>query len=173
MAQIMADKKATTVKANPTKRFFVEMLTRDIELQDAILDLLDNCVDGILRSTKDKHGKRDSQPYRGYWARITLNEKKFQIVDNCGGIPLALAKHYGFIISKGFKVHVNGTEVQPKPLSLLWSDPKKVPKDKVLSPYIYQATIDGVEVRLAVGMYKPIPSEDELDEEQVTRRTKE
>src|SRR5260221_2749831 len=100
MAQIMGDKKPTTVKANPTKRFFVEMLTRDIELQDAILDLLDNCVDGILRSTKDKHGKRDSQPYRGYWARITLNEKKFQIVDNCGGIPLALAKKYAFMMGR-------------------------------------------------------------------------
>ena len=37
-------------QASPAKRFFVEMLTRDIELADAILDLLDNCVDGALRS---------------------------------------------------------------------------------------------------------------------------
>ncbi|MBS0481598.1 MAG: hypothetical protein JSR96_05480 [Proteobacteria bacterium] len=38
-----------TARASPTKAFFVRMLTRDIELQDAILDLLDNCLDGILR----------------------------------------------------------------------------------------------------------------------------
>ena len=35
--------------AHPTKRFFVEMLVRDIELKDALLDLLDNCVDGVMR----------------------------------------------------------------------------------------------------------------------------
>ena len=39
-------------QASPAKRFFVEMLTRDIELADAILDLLDNCVDGALRRIK-------------------------------------------------------------------------------------------------------------------------
>ena len=30
-----------TVDSSPTKEFFVEMLTRDIDLTDAILDLLD------------------------------------------------------------------------------------------------------------------------------------
>ena len=50
----MAEEKRVigTAVASPTKQFFVNMLTRDIELQDAILDLLDNCVDGILRSQK-------------------------------------------------------------------------------------------------------------------------
>ncbi len=38
------------VNASPVKSFFVYMLTRDIKLEEAILDLLDNCVDGILRS---------------------------------------------------------------------------------------------------------------------------
>ena len=28
------------------------MLTRDIELSDAILDLLDNCLDGVVRQKK-------------------------------------------------------------------------------------------------------------------------
>lgn len=39
------------IAAFPAKRFFVEMLTRDIELSDSILDLLDNCLDGVLRKT--------------------------------------------------------------------------------------------------------------------------
>lgn len=36
--------------AIPHKRFFLEMFTRDISLQDCILDLIDNSVDGIIRS---------------------------------------------------------------------------------------------------------------------------
>ena len=54
----MVNKKTTTkqyphVPGDPVKSFFVEMLTRDIELEDAILDLLDNCVDGILRKKRN------------------------------------------------------------------------------------------------------------------------
>ena len=41
----MADK----ANGTPTKDFFVDMLTRDIDLNDAILDLLDNCLDGAIR----------------------------------------------------------------------------------------------------------------------------
>jgi hypothetical protein len=32
-------------EANPTKAFFVRMITRDISLADCILDLIDNSVD--------------------------------------------------------------------------------------------------------------------------------
>ena len=34
--------------AMPTKDFFVRMITRDISLEDCILDLIDNCLDGAL-----------------------------------------------------------------------------------------------------------------------------
>jgi hypothetical protein len=34
------------ISAEPTKSFFVDMLTRDIALEQAILDLVDNSVDG-------------------------------------------------------------------------------------------------------------------------------
>ncbi|MHC2318843.1 hypothetical protein ACVIHC_005889 [Bradyrhizobium diazoefficiens] len=73
-----------SVSASPTKKFFVEMLTRDIELGDAILDLLDNCIDGILRSKKNSSKKK---PYAGFFASITANKDLFEIKDNCGGIP--------------------------------------------------------------------------------------
>ncbi len=81
----MATKTYEDVDATPVKSFFVEMLTRDIELSDAMLDLLDNCVDGILRSTKIN--KRSNTPYAGYKAEITFNNDHFMIHDNCGGIP--------------------------------------------------------------------------------------
>ena len=35
-----------TIDGNPTKKFFIEMITRDISIEDAIIDLLDNSIDG-------------------------------------------------------------------------------------------------------------------------------
>lgn len=81
----MAADEAETIWGGPTKRFFVSMLTRDIELRDAILDLVDNCVDGATRQMKGK--LRGVRPYEGFHAKLTLNGKSFDISDNCGGIP--------------------------------------------------------------------------------------
>lgn len=87
----------STISAKPAKRFFVEMLTRDIELADAILDLLDNSVDGALRANAARGGALDRQrPFEGYWAHITLDKDHFVISDNCGGIPYTVARDYAF-----------------------------------------------------------------------------
>lgn len=67
------------------------MLTRDIRLEDAILDLLDNCVDGVLRSGL----KEGEQRYAGFKAEIEFNSMSFSISDNCGGIPWSL-RDYAF-----------------------------------------------------------------------------
>jgi len=75
------------VNAHPVKGFFVSMLTRDITLGDAILDLLDNCIDGVLRNKAMGTG---SEPYSGFYANITFSKNEFSIVDNCGGIPWSL-----------------------------------------------------------------------------------
>lgn len=73
------------------------MLTRDIELEDAILDLLDNCVDGAVRTnSKKKRAPAANSIYQGYWAEITLSKDKFSIKDNCGGIPADVAREYAF-----------------------------------------------------------------------------
>lgn len=76
--------KLTELNADPAKAFFVQMLTRDLTLEDAILDLLDNCVDGALRATK---GKKKEQQFGGFYAEILLTDRRFSIQDNCGGIP--------------------------------------------------------------------------------------
>lgn len=271
-----------TLVANafPAKSFFVTMLTRDIELADAILDLLDNCVDGIIRTKWSNDDPNSvSKPYEGYKAEIELSGDFFRIKDNCGGIPREIAekyafvmgrkdqrdsnlptvgmygigmkralfkmgayskvtsqtdeatfeveitpdwlksdenwelpivlidkttedngttievsqlydgisssfsnrdgfvdtfrdmvaKHYSFIINKGFSIEINGVKVNPVPMQLLL----EIDGDREsLSPYIYEANIDGVSVLLEVGLYRPTPSEDELDEEQVMKRTK-
>jgi hypothetical protein len=84
------------VEASPAKAFFVEMITRDIELQDAILDLLDNCIDGVRRLGKTK----GEHPYRGYHAYIHFSEEEFSIEDNCGGIPYDIARKYAFMMGR-------------------------------------------------------------------------
>ncbi len=78
------------VDARPEKEFFVSMLTRDIELGDAILDLLDNCLDGVHR-TLDRRGSvpvaDESRLFEGFGADLNISAEEFSIQDNCGGIP--------------------------------------------------------------------------------------
>lgn len=87
-----------TADATPTKRFFVEMLVRDIELKDALLDLLDNCVDGVMRSPR--HGANPEHPYDGFGASIEFDANSFTITDNCGGIPFDLAVNSAFRLGR-------------------------------------------------------------------------
>ena len=80
-----------TVDSSPTKEFFVEMLTRDIDLTDAILDLLDNCLDGVLRKSGNANIKKDFD-YSGYVANIQIRNDCFIIQDNCIFYSLKLKK---------------------------------------------------------------------------------
>ena len=83
--------------ANPEKRFFIALLTRDIALDDAILDLIDNSVDSLVRS-KNIDFNRDfikDEPEQGdvlSEIRINFTSKTFKIEDNCGGITFEHAE---------------------------------------------------------------------------------
>lgn len=77
------------VRAEPTKRFFVEMLVRDIDLKPAISDLIDNTIDGARRI-------RTGSDFKGLAVRIVASGDEFRIEDNCGGIPLEVARRYAF-----------------------------------------------------------------------------
>lgn len=76
------------IEGNPTKKFFIEMITRDISIEDAIIDLLDNSIDGANRRNPDN--------YDGLYINIIINESEFIIVDNCGGFSLETAQKYAF-----------------------------------------------------------------------------
>ncbi len=82
----MSNTSLESITLSPVKSFFVHMLTRDIHLKDAILDLLDNCVDGIQRIETSSTLKK-KKPYEGYSAKISFSGDEFVIEDNCGGIP--------------------------------------------------------------------------------------
>lgn len=87
---------AVIVDSSPTKEFFVEMLTRDIDLTDAILDLLDNCLDGALRKRGFVDGEGDGFDYNGFEANIIIEKDRFIIQDNCGGISKNIAINSAF-----------------------------------------------------------------------------
>ena len=89
---------AVAANATPTKRFFVEMITRDISLEDAILDLIDNSIDSFIRTRgvelsaatlletdlpvlTDKQGK----PVLAA-VTVELRSDGFRIEDKTGGI---------------------------------------------------------------------------------------
>ena len=77
------------INASPTKEFFIYMLTRDIPLTRAVLDLVDNSVDGARKM-------RQAGDFNGLWVRIELDGVHFKIADNCGGIPVDIARNYAF-----------------------------------------------------------------------------
>lgn len=90
------------VDASPTKSFFVEMLTRDIELKDAVLDLLDNCLDGAIRtlSRREPSNQPNERPYRGFEAEIEFGSNFFRITDNCGGMDREVLMDHAFRLGR-------------------------------------------------------------------------
>jgi hypothetical protein len=73
------------------------MITKDIGLEDCILDLLDNSIDGARQKLQQMGGSADTdRPYTGFFADVRFDAEAFEIEDNCGGIPLEEAEHYAF-----------------------------------------------------------------------------
>lgn len=83
--------------ANPTKEFFVSMLTRDISIEDCILDLIDNSVDAAWESEGGSlPGIEPSSRLHDYKVELTISPDAFEILDNCGGLSLNDATQYAF-----------------------------------------------------------------------------
>lgn len=78
-----------TIDAMPTKELFIAMLTRDVALIPAIIDLADNCTDGARRVKGNKS-------WSGMDVRIEAKSDKFTISDNCGGMDVDTAQNTAF-----------------------------------------------------------------------------
>jgi len=101
MSELIAD-------ASPEKHLFLEMFIRDLSLEDCILDLVDNSIDCLIRkrdinvsealvpleSNSDAGGSVKKIEHASI--NITLNDRFFKIVDNCGGISIKDAKEEVF-----------------------------------------------------------------------------
>ena len=87
----------TKAVANPTKAFFVRMITRDITLEDCILDLIDNSVDGAWRTAGSKPmGLDETIDLSPFSIKIVGEPDRFSIKDNCGGMTLDDAVEHAF-----------------------------------------------------------------------------
>src|SRR4030042_2694531 len=64
------------VSFQPTKKLFIDILTRDININNCILELLDNSVDSYTRNKIEE--KRE--------IRLNFDKNELSIFDNCGGI---------------------------------------------------------------------------------------
>ncbi len=87
----------TYAKANPSKRFFIEMITRDLSLEDAVLDLIDNSMDALIRKEKidisSEIWNSEYQAQKLHKVKVTFTNTSFCISDNCGGIEFEKAKN--------------------------------------------------------------------------------
>lgn len=88
-------------KANPTKAFFVRMITRDISLEDCIFDLIDNSIDGAWELAGGGPMRLDDETdLSRFKIQIQIDENRFEISDNCGGITLDEAVDYAFTFGR-------------------------------------------------------------------------
>lgn len=78
-----------TVRAAPTKRFFISVLVKDIYLIDAIVELVDNSID----SARSKFG---ADGLGKIFIEVSYDDKQFSIADNAGGISIDQARNYAF-----------------------------------------------------------------------------
>jgi HSP90 family molecular chaperone len=75
---------------------------RDIPLIRAIIELVDNSVDGATHLQSNEN-------YKDIWIKISFNKEYFKIEDNCGGITVNEAEEYAFKFGRD-----NDAEVTPK-----------------------------------------------------------
>jgi hypothetical protein len=89
-------------KADPSKAFFIDMLTRDLTVSDCILDLIDNSVHTLIAETNLDVSEH---LIAGTTARkvkatieISFSPTRFKIKDNCGGISVNDAEKRVFLL---------------------------------------------------------------------------
>lgn len=101
--------------AYPKKRFFIEMFTKDISMEECILDLIDNSIDGLIRSKALSPKEISKSIFSGNGATpkgqrhlptidVRYSQTQIEIADTCGGIDLnyALTEAFNFGHSVGW-----------------------------------------------------------------------
>ena len=80
-----------------------------------------------------------------------------------------ISTHYAYIIDKGFEVTINGDAVKPRTINIVYDD-RETAGDDAVRPFVFKTNFDGVDIFLAVGFTRPIPSQNEILEEQEAAR---
>ena len=87
-----------TADASATRGFFVDMIVRDIDVNGAILDLIDNAVDAA-------YAESQTGGLSSYTIELKLDAHKFSISDNCGGMTVETARAYAFRFGRAPDFH--------------------------------------------------------------------
>lgn len=91
----------SSANANPSRAFFVRMLTRDISVTDCILDLVDNSVDSAWKSLGKKPlTLSDGPDFSNIRIDLSFDDKSFAITDNCGGMTQASAEQHALTFGR-------------------------------------------------------------------------
>jgi hypothetical protein len=78
--------------ADVRKQFFIEMFTRDISLEDCVLDLIDNSLDAYLLGHTTAISNLVFGPNEGAGVdepgtiEVTCTDRQIKVLDTCGGI---------------------------------------------------------------------------------------
>lgn|GEM_PF-1627512 len=72
--------KNNKVDAGPTREFIINTITKDIRIEAAIFDLIDNSINAAESIAKQKRLEK-------YFVSLKINNLRFEVTDNCGGIP--------------------------------------------------------------------------------------
>lgn len=92
------------VIGRPSKAFFVDMITRDLTVDDSILDLIDNAIDAAVTRQRVNvmhvltDGQNEYDRFLGAKVSIDINvdNDSFMIRDSCGGISIKEARETVF-----------------------------------------------------------------------------
>ncbi len=92
----------TIFTSRPTKRLFVETLSKDISVSDAILDLIDNAISSaVSHEVVDVLDKllpeRPDPEFVSSQVILTINADSITLFDTCGGITLDDARNRVFV----------------------------------------------------------------------------
>jgi hypothetical protein len=102
MPQEPQEAPALTAKAEPSKAFFIDMLTKDIALSVCILDLIDNSVHSLIAASKidvSQHLISGTKTERiKAQIAISFNASRFNAIDDCGGISIKEAEEQVFLL---------------------------------------------------------------------------
>jgi hypothetical protein len=93
---------AIVAKADPSKSFFIHMLTKDISLSVCILDLIDNSIHSLISQSAldvSQHLISGTKTKRIRAAiEISFTPNKFTMKDNCGGVSIGQAESQVFLL---------------------------------------------------------------------------
>jgi hypothetical protein len=85
----MSENNDLRVEAGAEKRFFIDMLVKDIELLPALVDLVDNSIDSARSASQDGN-------LTGFRIDVVATPDICRVEDNAAGIELSIARNYAF-----------------------------------------------------------------------------